>query len=141
VLGRGFRSPRVLVEAHQVPSPPYAAGPAAALAGATSMVDVSDGLVQDAGHVATASGVVLEIDTASLEVGQPLADAAAAFNADPLEWVLRGGEDHALLATFPQGTALPEGFTVIGRVTAGDPEVLVDGERASGPGGHDHFRS
>lgn len=141
VLGRGFRSPRVLVEAHKVPVPPYAAGPAAAVAGATAMVDVSDGLLQDAGHVATASGVVLEIDTASLEVGQPLADAAAAFNADPLEWVLRGGEDHALLATFPAGAALPDGFTAIGRVSAGEASVLVDGIPATGLGGHDHFRS
>ena len=140
VLGRGFRSPRVLVEAHKVPSPPYGSGRAAAVAGATSMIDVSDGLLQDAGHVAAASGVVLEIDTASLVVGQPLADAAAAFNADPLEWVLRGGEDHALLATFPAGTALPDGFTAIGRVSAGDPGVLVDGRPATGAGGHDHFR-
>ena len=104
------------------------------------MVDVSDGLLQDAGHIAAASGVVLEIDTAALEVGQPLADAAAAFNADPLDWVLRGGEDHALLATFPGGSALPEGFTPIGRVSAGEPGVQVDGVPAAGPGGHDHFR-
>jgi thiamine-monophosphate kinase len=141
VLGRGFRSPRVLVEAHKVPSPPYGAGRAAATAGATAMCDVSDGLLQDAGHVASASGVVLEIDTSTLEVGQPLADAAAAFNADPLEWVLRGGEDHALLATFPADSALPEGFTAIGRVSAGPAAVLVDGSPATGPGGHDHFRT
>lgn len=141
VLGRGFRSPRVLVEAHKVPTPPYAAGRAAAVAGATAMIDVSDGLLQDAGHVASASGVVLEIDTASLTVDQPLADAAAAFNADPLQWVLRGGEDHALLATFPTGSELPDGFTPIGRVSAGEARVLVDGEPAAGAGGHDHFRS
>ncbi|MFN8190733.1 MAG: thiamine-phosphate kinase [Nocardioidaceae bacterium] len=52
VLGRGFRSPRVLVEAYRRPEPPYGAGPAAADAGATAMIDVSDGLVADAGHVA-----------------------------------------------------------------------------------------
>jgi thiamine-monophosphate kinase len=139
VLGRGFRSPRVLVEAHKVPTPPYSAGPAAAVAGATSMIDVSDGLLQDAGHVAAASGVVLEIDTGALTVDQPLADAAAAFNADPLEWVLRGGEDHALLATFPAGAPLPDGFAAIGRVGVGEAGVLVDGERTTGAGGHDHF--
>lgn len=140
VLSREFRSPRVLVEAHKVPTPPYAAGRAAAVAGATSMIDVSDGLLQDAGHVAAASGVVVEIDTEKLIVDQPLADAAAAFNADPLEWVLRGGEDHALLATFPAGALLPDGFTAIGRVSAGEAGVLVDGVPATGAGGHDHFR-
>ena len=70
--------------------------------------------------------------------------AAAAFNADPLDWVLRGGEDHALLATFPAGADLPEPFVMVGRVLAvGDdgPGVLLDGVRDTAPGGHDHFRS
>ena len=58
VLGRGFRSPRVLVEAYRRPEPPYAAGPVAADAGATAMIDVSDGLLADARHIADASGVV-----------------------------------------------------------------------------------
>src|SRR3954466_1268296 len=57
VLGRGFRSPRVLVEAYRRPQPPYDAGPAAAAAGATAMIDVSDGLVADALHLATGSTV------------------------------------------------------------------------------------
>ena len=52
VLARGFRSPRALVEAYQRPEPPYAAGPAAAPAGATAMIDVSDGLLADVGHIA-----------------------------------------------------------------------------------------
>jgi thiamine-monophosphate kinase len=139
VLGRGFRAPRVLADAHRVPTPPYAAGLAAALAGATAMLDVSDGLVQDAGHLALASGVVLDVDTALVGVDSPVADAAAAFNADPLTWVLTGGEDHALLATFAPGTAIPEGFRVIGAVGAGEPGVLVDGAPHLGSGGHDHF--
>ena len=141
VLGRGFRSPRVLADAHRVPTPPYAAGTAAALAGATAMVDVSDGLVQDASHVASASGVVIALATALLAVDAPLRDAASAFNVDPLVWVLGGGDDHALLATFPAGTVLPEGFTTIGEVRAGEAAVLVDDEPYSGPAGHDHFTS
>jgi len=140
VLGRGFRSPRVLADAHRVPEPPYAAGTAAALAGATAMLDVSDGLVQDAGHLAQASGVVVALDTGRIAVDEPVAGAAAAFNADPLLWVLGGGDDHALLATFPPGTPLPEGFVAVGEVTAGEPGVLVDGEPWTGPAGHDHFR-
>ena len=64
VLSRGFRSPRVLVEAYRRPEPPYAAGPEAAEAGATSMIDVSDGLLADAGHLARASGVAIDVRTA-----------------------------------------------------------------------------
>ena len=139
VLGRGFRSPRVLADAHRVPAPPYAAGRAGALGGATAMIDVSDGLVQDAGHLADASGVVVSLETARIAVDAPVAEAAAAFNADPLGWVLGGGDDHALLATFPAGRVLPEGFVAIGAVSAGDPAVLVDGAPWEGPAGHDHF--
>jgi thiamine-monophosphate kinase len=143
VLGRGFRSPRVLADAHRVPSPPYAAGPAAALAGATAMIDVSDGLVQDAGHVARASGAVVALRTDLLVVDAPLAEAAAAFNADPFTWVLTGGDDHALLATFPAGIVPPPGFHVIGTVRepaeGEQPGVLVDGAAYDGAGGHDHF--
>jgi thiamine-monophosphate kinase len=143
VLGRGFRSPRVLADAHRVPAPPYASGPAAAVAGAGAMIDVSDGLVQDAGHVALASGVVLALRTDLLVVDPPLAEAAAAFNADPLTWVLTGGDDHALLATFPPSAVLPPGFHVIGTVRGcapdEEPGVLVDGAAYAGAGGHDHF--
>ncbi|MFN8158272.1 MAG: thiamine-phosphate kinase [Candidatus Nanopelagicales bacterium] len=141
VLGRGFRSPRVLADAHRVPAPPYAAGRAAAEAGATAMLDVSDGLVQDAGHLAQASGVVVALETAALVVDGPVAEAAAAFNVDPLAWVLTGGEDHALLAAFPPGTPLPEGFARVGEVREGEAAVLVDGEPYAGAGGHDHFRA
>ena len=58
--------------------------------------------------------------------------AAAAYNVDPREWMLTGGDDHALLATFPAASALPAGFSVIGRVVAGEPAVTVDGTRARG---------
>lgn len=140
VLGRGFRSPRALVDAHRVPVPPYAAGRAAALAGATALIDVSDGLVQDAGHLAAASAVVVALRSELLVVDEPLLAAAAAFNLDPLSWVLTGGDDHALLATFPPVGGLPDGFHAIGTVQEGEPAVLVDGGVHPGVGGHDHFR-
>ena len=144
VLSRGFRSPRAVVDAHRVPTPPYDGGPAAARAGATAMIDVSDGLVQDAGHVAQGSGVLLDLDPALLPLDEAVRAAAAAFSTDPLLWLLTGGDDHALLATFPPDAALPPGFAVIGSVRAAPatgPGVLVDGRPFSGPGGHDHFRS
>ncbi|MFZ0324219.1 MAG: thiamine-phosphate kinase [Actinomycetes bacterium] len=145
VLRRGFGSPRALVEAYRRPQPPYAAGLDAAVAGASAMCDVSDGLVADLGHVAVASGVVIDVDRAALEVGEPLSAVAAAYGVDPLEWVLTGGDDHALVATFPADAARPEGFAVIGRVRAvapgtdEEPHVRVDDVPWSGPAGHGHF--
>jgi len=138
VLGRGFRSPRVLVDAYRRPAPPYDAGPAAAEAGATAMVDVSDGLLADAGHLAEASGVAIDVRSESLEVAEPLQAVAAATGSDPLALVLGGGDDHALLATFPASASLPEGWTVIGEVVAGSG-VTVDGAAYDGPAGWTHF--
>ena len=139
LLSRGFRSPKVLVDAHRFPTPPYAAGPEAAAAGATAMIDVSDGLVADARHLADASGVVIEISTDGWQIPEPMQAAASAYNVDPRGWMLDGGDDHALLATFPPGTALPEPFVAIGVVAAGSPDVLVDGVPHL-DGGHAHFR-
>ena len=141
LLSRGFRSPKVLVDAHRFPQPDYAAGVRAAEAGASSMIDISDGLLADAGHVASASGVDIDVQTTGWVIPEQMQAAAAAYNVDPREWMLTGGEDHALLATFPAGAALPEGFTAIGAVTAaaGDPVVTVDGSAHAGPTGHRHF--
>lgn len=138
VLSRGFRSPRVLVEAYRRPEPPYLSGPAAALAAATAMCDVSDGLLADTGHLATASGVRIEIDSGLLEVPEPIRAVAAAYGSDPLDWVLTGGHDHALVATFPAESELPAGFAEIGHVTAGEG-VRVDGFEREGTSGHRHF--
>ncbi len=138
VLGRGFRSPRVLVEAYRRPSPPYAAGPAAAEAGATSMIDVSDGLVADAGHLAAGSGVAIDVRTDSFDLPEPLHAVAAATGAEPLSFVLGGGDDHALLATFPTREAVPDGWTVIGAVAEGEG-VTVDGKLYEGETGWTHF--
>lgn len=138
LLSRGFRSPKVLVDAHRYPQPDYAAGPRAAEGGATAMIDVSDGLVADAGHVARASGVAIEIDTSDWDIPEPMQAAASAYNVDPHEWMLTGGDDHALLATFPADAPLPDGFRAIGRVTAGEAAVLVDGVPRD-EGGHRHF--
>ncbi|MDN5748104.1 MAG: thiamine-phosphate kinase [Pseudonocardia sp.] len=138
VLGRGFRSPVAVVGAHRVPEPPYAAGPQAALAGATAMIDISDGLLADLGHVARASGVVVDVRSAAFEVPARLADVGRALGVDPLHWLLTGGEDHALAATFPG--APPEGWTPVGAVREGAAQVLVDGRvYDGGPTGWDHF--
>jgi thiamine-monophosphate kinase len=139
VLSRGFRSPRVLVEAHRRPAVPYRAGPQAAELGATAMCDVSDGLLADLGHVAQASGVAVDIDSGAFDVPAPIRDAAAAIGAKPMDWILTGGDDNALAATFPAGVPLPEPWRVVGRVSAGE-SVTVDGESHEGDPGHAHFR-
>jgi thiamine-monophosphate kinase len=144
VLGRGFRSPRVLVEAHRVPEVSYGAGAVAARAGATSMIDISDGLLADLGHVAQASNVLIELRRDAFEVAEPLQAVAAATGADPYVFVFTGGEDHALAATFPAPEAVPAGWLVIGVVGRADvdhPGVLVDGAAWETPAGFDHFGS
>jgi len=145
VLTRGFRSPRVLVEAHRRPDPPYDAGHRAAAAGATAMIDVSDGLLADVGHVARDSGVAIDIDPACFEVDEPLRAVGAALGADPMGFLLTGGDDYALVATFPDGVPLPEQWQRIGEVLEpsadGDvsDRVTVGGSAYDGPTGHQHF--
>jgi thiamine-monophosphate kinase len=138
VLGRGFRSPRVLVEAYRRPEPPYAAGPVAAEAGATAMVDVSDGLLAEAGHLARASGVAIDLRSDAFEVPEPLHAVAAALGSDPLRFVLTGGDDHALLACFPDATSVPDGWRPVGAVTGGEG-VTLDGVPQAGETGWSHF--
>jgi thiamine-monophosphate kinase len=140
ILSRGFRSPRVLVEAHRRPSIPYAAGPQAAQLGATAMCDVSDGLLADLGHVAAASDVAVDLDSEAFDVPGPIRNAAAALGAAPLDWILSGGDDNALAATFPAGLALPGPWRIVGSVSAGEG-VTVDGAPYEGDPGHAHFRS
>lgn len=142
VLGRGFRSPAALVNAHRVPEPPYAAGPQAARAGASAMIDVSDGLLADLGHVARASGVAVRLRSRAFTVPERLVEIGSALGVDPMDWVLTGGEDHALVATFPPEVALPDGWTEIGGVEApGDDGavVTVDGRLPDGEPGWAHF--
>ncbi len=138
VLTRGFRSPRVLVEAYRRPHPPYAAGPEAAHAGATALIDISDGLVAEAGHVAVASGVGIALHSAALVIAEPLHAVAAALGVDPLQFILGGGDDHALLGTFPDVASVPAEWAVIGEVIEG-AGVLVDGAPYDGPTGWTHF--
>jgi thiamine-monophosphate kinase len=124
--------------AHLVPEPPYGAGRVAADGGATAMTDVSDGLLADLGHIADASGVGINVSTSALAVDRDaLAEAAAAAGVDAWTWVLGGGEDHALVATF-SGTP-PRGWRVIGTVLDGPPRVLVDGDEWHGSPGWQSF--
>ena len=239
-LSAGLHGP--LVAAQRRPAPPYDAGPEASGLGATAMIDISDGLLADLGHIADASGVLINVASARLRPGEPLLAAARAVqgacrHADSartdsgarrgpadsrpagapssqaessqapssqapssraqssrapssrapssrapssrapapraqssraqssqaqsseaqssqaqssqaqssqapsfqaLRWVLAGGEDHSLAATFPPGVALPSRWTVIGEVRPGRG-VVVDGQPWAEAVGWDHF--
>lgn len=119
------RVPEVAVQRR--PSPPIQAGVAAAMSRATAMLDVSDGLALDAGRIAEASGVRIDLYTDALGDDPALA--------------LSGGEDHALLACFSPEGAVPQPFRVIGKVLAADGEarLSVDGRPYGGERGWDPY--
>ncbi|TML21100.1 MAG: thiamine-phosphate kinase, partial [Actinobacteria bacterium] len=92
------------------------------------------------GHVASASGVAIDVRSEVFDVPAQMRDAAGALGVDPYTWILTGGDDHALAATFPAGTELPDNWLTIGAVGHGTG-VTVDGKTyEGGPGGWDHFR-
>jgi len=151
-----------LVREHLRPVPPYDAGPEAAGLGATALIDVSDGLLADLGHVADASGVQIRLVSDGLRperellaaarkiserTGSPSRPAPTPTPADALaqEWVLTGGEDHSLVATFPPGTRLPPRWRVLGEVGPsqgpGRGVVVDDNQPRTGALGWDHFAS
>ena len=129
------RTDLAAVAAHRVPSPPYDAGVALAVAGATAMIDVSDGLTGDLAHVAEASGCGFVVDVAALPWHPAVAEAAEVLGVDPLDWVLGGGEDHALVATVPEPVP---GYAVVGRAVA-EPGIVWEGVQGV-PRSYDHFR-
>jgi thiamine-monophosphate kinase len=143
-----------LADAHRRPQPPYDAGPQAADLGATAMIDISDGLLADLGHIASASGVQIDLSSDRLSPGAGLRAAARLLHpslartarvsrpgsSQALAWVLTGGEDHALAATFPPAVVLPPPWKVIGAAREGQG-VVVDGQPWAGTAGWDHFRA
>jgi thiamine-monophosphate kinase len=144
LLLRGITGPEKALARHRMPEPPYEQGPIAAEAGATAMIDVSDGLLADLGHIARESDVGIDVDPTAFAIPEALRAAADLLGIDPLQWVLTGGEDHALAACYPAAADVPQGWTVIGTVTkrSGDqsaPRVTVAGEAWVGRQGWDHF--
>ena len=117
-----------LVAVQLRPNPPVDLGVVANDAGATAMLDVSDSLAKDASRIAKASNVSIQIDRASLAGFEAVLDQAAMrLGVSSLDWVLFGGEDHALLATFPADAQIPKGFKVIGIVMERtDSDLLLD---------------
>ncbi len=113
-----------LVDVQRRPEPPIAAGVGV---NATSMLDVSDGLAKDAARIAKASGVKLVINSRDLQGFEAmLDDVAMRLGVQARDWVLGGGEDHSLLATFGPDVVIPRAFKPIGVVAEGSGVYLDD---------------
>ena len=124
------------------PQPPIASGITASKAGATSMLDISDGLAKDASRIAKASGVTIALASKDLQGFEAsLEQVAMRLEVDSKNWVLFGGEDHSLLATFPQGVVIPREFKPIGRVLPSSEILLFLDNAELQPNGWDSIKA
>ena len=138
ILTRGLDRPRYVVEAHLNPK---LSAPNKLIQVATSMCDISDGLVTDASHIASASTVRINLSKNKLVSGsdfKDLAELAVELGEQVFDWILTGGEDHFFLATVDPKYAGDELGLEIGVVEAGGGEVLLDGEKIQ-KAGYQHF--
>ena len=117
------------VSYHLRPEPPIQQGIEAAIAGASSMLDISDGLSQDLLRICRASEVSIQLNSKDLQGFEAMLELPAlGLGVDSKNWVLHGGEDHALVATFPKETVLPKAFKTIGVVSKGEPKLYLDAD-------------
>ena len=138
ILTRGLDRPRYVVEAHLNPK---LSAPNKLIQVATSMCDISDGLVTDASHIASASTVRINLSKNKLISGsdfKDLAELAVELGEQVFDWILTGGEDHFFLATVDPKNAGDEIGLEIGVIEAGGGEVLLDGKKIQ-KAGYQHF--
>lgn len=148
-LERGDTAQALLIEKHLRPRPRLAAGAwLAKQRGVHAMIDLSDGLAQDMGHIATRSRVCIALESDRLPVSPEMRAYAAVLGCPPERYALSGGEDYELALTLSPGVAeavcarFSKNFDIpiacIGQVRKGAAETLVD-EKPVVRGGFDHF--
>jgi thiamine-monophosphate kinase len=138
ILNRGLDRPRYVVDAHLNPK---LVAPDKLIKVATSMCDISDGLVTDAGNIAKASGVAINLNKELITSApdfKDLAELANELGEDVFDWILTGGEDHFFLATVNPSNASEELGIKIGVVTTGSGEISLDGAVIK-KSGYQHF--
>jgi thiamine-monophosphate kinase len=114
---------------------------------ANAMIDISDGLAAETGHICSQSKVGAELAVEKIHFHPEVSAAAEILDCDPLEWVLGGGEDYELLFSIPKGnlTALQDTgleYHEVGIITPADAGVILikpDGQRTALQGGYNHF--
>jgi len=138
ILNRGLDRPRYVVDAHLNPK---LVAPDKLIKVATSMCDISDGLVTDAGNIAKASGVAINLNKELITSApdfKDLAELANELGEEVFDWILTGGEDHFFLATVNPSNASEELGIKIGVVTTGSGEISLDGAVIK-KSGYQHF--
>lgn len=140
---------RALVARHLRPQPHAAAGPAAVAAGVRCGIDVSDGLLQDLGHVCKASGLGALLRQDAVPVDPALIDCYG--RKDAFRMAASGGEDYELLLIGGRGVIehlreqIDVPLTEIGEMVADDAGHIrlldaAGGDVDAGAAGFDHLR-